>query len=58
MITIETVEPLSGSVAVPLWAWVAAALVVLALVAMLQAQVSGVHEFVHDARHFVGVPCH
>ncbi|MBW3612095.1 MAG: CbtB-domain containing protein [Actinobacteria bacterium] len=51
--------------AVPLWAWLVAALA-LALVYLLAAdnglvlgRAAGVvHELFHDARHFAGVPCH
>lgn len=42
----------------PAYAWLAVAVVIVGLLAMLQGQVSVVHEFVHDARHFIGVPCH
>ncbi|MGH2684579.1 MAG: CbtB domain-containing protein [Actinomycetota bacterium] len=42
----------------PVVAWLVAAIVIVALLAMLQGQFSVVHEFVHDARHFTGVPCH
>ena len=52
-------------IAVPAWAW---ALVLLTLFGLyLIAQDNGAvlasmgdtaHEFFHDARHFVGVPCH
>ena len=55
------VEPIR----VPLWAWAVAALA-LALVylltmengAVLAEGAGRVHEFFHDARHFVAVPCH
>lgn len=40
------------------YAWLAVAVLIVGLLAMLQGQVSVVHEFVHDARHFIGVPCH
>jgi hypothetical protein len=62
--------PLTPSVAdapipVPVWAWVlaAAAVFVAYLMTMENGALLGhtaenVHEFFHDARHFVGVPCH
>lgn len=50
---------------VPVWAWLLAALAVVALYALtmengaaLKAGASTLHEFFHDARHFAGVPCH
>jgi hypothetical protein len=52
-------------IAVPLWTW---AVVVLALGvvwaltmengAVFARGAETLHEFFHDARHFVGVPCH
>jgi len=52
-------------VRVPLWAWLAAALAVLAVYLVtldnglvLAQGASTVHELFHDARHIVGVPCH
>jgi len=54
-------EPIS----VPLWTWLVVALalaVAWALTmengAVLADGVETLHEFFHDARHFVGVPCH
>lgn len=56
---------LPQAVRVPLWAWFAAALAALAVYlvtldnGLVFAQgASTVHELFHDARHFVGVPCH
>jgi hypothetical protein len=46
------------AIPMPALAWLAVAVVIIGLLAMLQGQVSVVHEFVHDARHFIGVPCH
>jgi hypothetical protein len=50
---------------VPVWAWMLAALAVVALFmvtmengALLRAAAEPLHEFFHDARHFAGVPCH
>jgi hypothetical protein len=52
-------------ISVPVWAWVlaAAALFVVYLMTMENGALLGhaaenAHEFFHDARHFVGVPCH
>ena len=62
---LPSVAPAIPDVDVPVWAW---ALVALAAVAsyfvMLEngvvlSHVAGtLHEFFHDGRHFVGVPCH
>ncbi len=47
---------------VPPFLWVVAAIALLAIVAMILsngvAGASTLHEFFHDARHFIGVPCH
>jgi hypothetical protein len=55
------VEPIR----VPVWTWlvVAVALLTVYAVAMENGAVLArsstvLHEFFHDARHFVGVPCH
>lgn len=52
-------------VRVPLWAWFATAMAVLVVYLLaldnglvLSRSASTVHELFHDARHFVGVPCH
>ena len=52
-------------VVVPVWAWlfVAAATVLVYAVTMdnglaLAGAAETVHELFHDARHFVGAPCH
>lgn len=52
-------------VRVPAWAWLAVALAAAAayLLTMengivLAQRASALHELFHDARHFVGVPCH
>ncbi len=51
--------------AVPAWAWlvlvaaaVAAYLVALDNGFVLRGVAATAHELFHDARHFVGVPCH
>ena len=51
--------------AVPTWAWlvlvaaaVAAYLVALDNGVVLRGAAATAHELFHDARHFVGVPCH
>ena len=50
---------------VPVWAWAVVAFALLALYALamengglLAARAETVHELFHDARHFIGVPCH
>lgn len=52
-------------VRVPAWAWAVAVFALVALYALtmdngavLADKASLVHEFVHDARHFIGAPCH
>ena len=52
-------------IVVPVWAWMIAAFAIMALYALtmengavLAQGATNLHEFVHDARHFVGVPCH
>ena len=52
-------------VRVPAWTILALAIAVLAIYAMtlengavLGAHAERLHELLHDARHFVGVPCH
>jgi hypothetical protein len=53
------------SVRVPVWAWLLAAVAVVALYGLtlengfvLQAGADVAHELFHDARHMLGVPCH
>ena len=60
-----TPEQLDERIAVPVWAWflVALAVFVTYLVTMENGAVLGqlaeqTHEFFHDARHFIGFPCH
>jgi hypothetical protein len=67
---IKMAAPLTPSTAdapisVPVWAWIlaAAAVFVVYLMTMENGALLGhaaenAHEFFHDARHFVGVPCH
>jgi hypothetical protein len=50
---------------VPKWTWMVVAFMVLAIYAVaiengavLANSAHGLHEFFHDARHFIGVPCH
>ena len=56
----DAVEP----VAVPVWAWLlvaAAAFGVYLMVldnTVLANMAESTHEFFHDARHFIGAPCH
>jgi hypothetical protein len=57
--------PSSIRVAVPLWAWAVALLALFALYLIAQdngavlASLGGTaHEFFHDARHSLGMPCH
>lgn len=57
--------PSTIRIAVPAWAWALALLalfvVYLALQdngAVLSSAANTVHEFLHDARHALGVPCH
>jgi len=47
---------------VPALIWLVALIAVLAIFAVILsngvAGASTLHEFFHDARHFIGVPCH
>lgn len=52
-------------ITVPWWAWLALVVSVFAVYlvtmengALLSSGAETLHEFFHDARHFVGVPCH
>ena len=57
---VETGEP----IAIPAWSWAAMVVALLASYAMLQdngllmSNWMTVHEFFHDARHAMGLPCH
>ena len=55
------VEPIR----IPVWTWLVVAVALLAVYAiavengaLLAKNATVLHEFFHDARHFVGVPCH
>ena len=50
---------------VPVWAWAVVAFAAFAFYALamengalLAAKAETLHELFHDARHFMGVPCH
>ena len=50
---------------IPLWAWLVIALALATVYAMtlengatLRAGATVLHEFFHDGRHLLGVPCH
>lgn len=53
-------------ISVPRWAWLLAGLLLLGVYLMTMENglllssdaAPRVHEFFHDARHFIGVPCH
>ena len=52
-------------IAIPVWAWLVLALALMAVYALtlengatLKAGATVLHEFFHDGRHFLGVPCH
>jgi hypothetical protein len=61
-----TAENATGGIAAPSWAWALAAIALFAVYFMLQengALLSAgaaefLHEFTHDGRHALGVPCH
>ena len=56
----------AAPVRVPVWAWIATAAAVVVVYLLLQengivfqhAVADYVHEFTHDGRHALGVPCH
>ena len=57
--------PALPQIRVPAWAWLVVALaaavsyfVMLENGALLGQAADTLHEFFHDGRHFVGVPCH
>ena len=66
MIPLDNTFDLERSrIEVPVWAWFVVALAVMAVYAVLienGATLSTgsryLHEFFHDGRHFLGVPCH
>jgi hypothetical protein len=50
---------------VPAWTWALLVLAVFAIYtltlengAILASRATALHELFHDARHFIGVPCH
>jgi hypothetical protein len=50
---------------VPVWSWLVFALALTAVYlvtiengAVLHGSAAWLHEFFHDGRHFLGVPCH
>lgn len=50
---------------VPTWAWLLLAVAVFGIYLMtqengfvLKGAANALHEFFHDGRHFLGVPCH
>ena len=52
-------------IAIPVWAWLVLALALATVYALtlengatLRAGATVLHEFFHDGRHFLGVPCH
>jgi len=64
VITLEAIISVQP-VRVPAWAWLVAALAIFAVYlmaldndAVLAQSAHTVHEFFHDARHFIGMPCH
>ena len=55
----------TDAIRVPLWAWALALFALTTVFVVLQANESVlaqaadyVHEFTHDGRHALGVPCH
>ena len=65
MIPLEERTAVVEQVHVPVWAWAVVAFALLALYALalengglLAARAETLHELFHDARHFIGVPCH
>ena len=63
--TLPAAAPALPEVDVPLWAWALVAVAALASYfvmlengAVLSQAAETLHEFFHDGRHFVGVPCH
>lgn len=58
-------EHVVDRIEVPSWAWLVVALAAIAIYvlsmdngAVLAGGANTVHEFFHDARHFLAVPCH
>jgi hypothetical protein len=53
------------AIRIPAWTWLVVAVALFAMWALtmengavLAKSAGTLHEFFHDARHFVGVPCH
>ena len=62
---LPAVAPALPEVDIPVWAWALVALaaavsyfVMIENGAVLSTAAETLHEFFHDGRHFVGVPCH
>ena len=62
---VPAAAPALPEVRIPLWAWALAVVavamsyfVMLENGAVLNSVAGTLHEFFHDGRHFVGVPCH
>jgi hypothetical protein len=52
-------------ISIPLWSWLLMLVAIAAVYLMaydnglaLQSAAATAHEFFHDGRHFLGVPCH
>jgi hypothetical protein len=61
----ESVERREAPIAVPVWAFLLIAIALFGIYALVLSNGSALahsgnvlHEFFHDARHFIGVPCH
>ncbi len=67
MIDIETTANATAlePIAIPAWTWLVLALALATVYALslengvaLRSGATVLHEFFHDGRHFLGVPCH
>ncbi len=67
MIDIETTATATAlePIAIPAWTWLVLALALATVYALtlengvaLRSGATVLHEFFHDGRHFLGVPCH
>jgi hypothetical protein len=61
----ETVERREAPIHVPVWAFLLVGLALFGIYALVLSNGAALahggnvlHEFFHDARHFIGVPCH
>jgi uncharacterized RDD family membrane protein YckC len=61
----ENVEQREAPIAVPVWAFLLAVVALFGIYAFALSNGAALahggnvlHEFFHDARHFIGVPCH